>query len=327
MKREEAAIRGVYAVYGNDGFRKAEVTHRICELAAKHGAEEGATRFDSDADLSDVLDEVRTYSLLGGRRLVVVEGADAFISKHRAALERYCAEPVDSGTLVLVCDSLPANTRLHKIIAKAGEVTECKQLRGPAINTWIVQHARSAYGKTIDPRAAGLLRELAGDELGALDGELGKLALFVRDRAGITAEDIEALVGRHREEDIFKVTDAMASGDTAGALTQWERVLATDRAAPARAVGGLAWGIRRLLDLKLKAMSGTPMHILAKQAYTQPNILEHRLARVTVSTLQTQLSELLDADVASKTGLCAADSAIEKFIIKHSAGGSTRRTA
>jgi DNA polymerase III delta subunit len=41
----------------------------------------------SDAELAEVLDEVRTFSLLGGRRIVVVSGADPFVSRHRAALE------------------------------------------------------------------------------------------------------------------------------------------------------------------------------------------------------------------------------------------------
>ena len=120
----------------------------------------------------------------------------------------------------------------------------------------------------------------------------------------------------------------MASGNTAEALARWELVLATDRAAPARAIGGLAWGIRRLLDLKTQADEGVPVYALARQAYTQPEVLERRLQQVTIAGLQQQLCDLLDVDLASKTGLATVPSAVEKFIVQHSAGRSTsRRTA
>ena len=83
-----------------------------------------------------------------------------------------------------------------------------------------------------------MLREHVGDAPGLLDAELGKLAIYVGERVEITAADIAALTGRHREEKVFAVTDAMSSGDTQTALRQWEQVLATDRAAPARAIAG-----------------------------------------------------------------------------------------
>lgn len=322
-------MKNVYALVGPDAFRRREALERICRQAMEAGDGDGPTRFDGDeAALADVLDEVRTFSLLGGRRLVVVEDAGAFITRNREALERYCAAPVDSGTLVLACDSLPSNTRLYRIIAKTGEIIECKAIPRTQIKGWIVQRARQAYGKGLDSQAADMLRELAGDGLDALDGELGKLALFVRQRPQITAADVEALVGRHREEDVFGVIDAMAVGDTAKALAQWERVLSTNRAAPAMAVGGLAWALRRLLEVKLQAESGTPIGVLARQAYAPPDVLERRLRMVSVRGLQKQMSDLLDADLASKTGLCAVDSAIEKFIVTHSTRAArARRTA
>ena len=279
MSSKQEKIESVYAVFGPEPFLKTETVSRICQTAMDSGeAEDGPNRVDgSDTDLATVLDEVRTYSLLGGRRMVVVEDADSLIKKHRAALENYCASPADSGTLILVCNSLAANTRLYKAIAKTGKVIKCEPIKGRDLASWICHRAGEKYGKQMDSRTAWTLRENVGNSLGALDAELSKLALYVADRKQITTADIEALVGHHREEDVFGVTDAMASGDTAKAFAQWERVLATDRAAPMRAVGGLAWGIRKLLDLKAQAEAGASVYSLAKQAYTQPEILKRRL--------------------------------------------------
>lgn len=329
MSRSGTDIFGVYAIFGADEFRKREALEGLCARLAEGGEGFGPTRFSgAEAELADVLDAVRTFSLLGDRQVVIVEEADPFITRYRSNLETYCENPAESGVLILAGNTLAANTRLYKIISRVGEVIKCDPLRGRAIGDWIGEQARSQYGKSIDVRAAGLLRELVGDSLGMLDGELSKLSTFVADRNRITAEDVEALVGNHREETVFAVTDAMAAGNVALALHHWERVLATDRAAPGRAIGGLAWAIRRLLDIKLKAEQGTPLATLARQAFTDPTTLSRRLERVSVADLQRQLCDLLDADLSSKTGLGTVATAVERFIITHcTKAQGQRRTA
>ncbi|NOX57577.1 MAG: DNA polymerase III subunit delta [Planctomycetes bacterium] len=321
MKTNAIEIKSVYAVCGKDSFRKSEAIKGICDALAKHHeSDEPPTRYDgAKCELASVLDDVRTYSLLGGIRIVIVEGADPFITRHRATLEKYCAEPVDSGVLILECTSLASNTRIYKAIAKSGQIIKCDPLKGQAILAWVNQHARTVFDKQLDQQAAWRLRDLVGSSLGALDAELGKLSIFVGSRPTITSKDVDELVGRLREEDIFGITDAIASGDTASALEQWERVLATDRAAPARAVGGLAWGFRKLLDLKLQQESGVPIGVLARQAYTRPDILQRRLGRHDVADLQNKTTALLEADLASKNGLSNAATAVQKFIVSQSA--------
>lgn len=321
MKTNKIENKNVYAVVGNDRFRKRQTIDAICEqLANNGGSDEKPSRYEgAKTELAIVLDDVRTYSLLGGARIVIVEEADTFITRNRANLEKYCAAPVDSGVLIFDCGSLPSNTRLYKAIAKTGQIIKCDPLKGQALQAWMVQHARDAYDKQLDRQAAWRLADLVGQSLGALDAELSKLSIFVGSRPAITPKDVEELVGRLREEDIFGITDAMASGDTAAALTKWEKVLATDRAAPARAVGGLAWGFRKLLDLKLQSESGVPMGSLARQAFTTPDVLQRRLARHNVADLQDKITALLEADVASKNGLSTASSAIQQFIVAQSA--------
>jgi DNA polymerase-3 subunit delta len=320
----------VYAICGPDAFRKREALHAICRAVQPDDHAFGALRCEGDsADLADVLDGVRTMSLLGGRQLVVVLDADGFITAHRAALENYCSSPCENGTLVLVCSSMPANTKLAKIIAKTGEVLKFEALKGQALATWLVARARDAHQSSIDARAASRLIEFVGPELGSLDGELGKLALFAAERGRIATADVEAVVGQNREQTVFAVTDAIASGDVAAALYHWERVLATDRAAPGRAIGGLAWGFRRLLELKLEADGGAPLASLARRAFVDPATLKQRLDRLAIEDLQEQLSDLLEADLASKTGLSTVATAIEQFVIKHclKARGSRKRSA
>jgi DNA polymerase-3 subunit delta len=320
MSKQHSTPYSVYAVVGQDRFLRNEAMAELLRAVHDGGDDAlGPTRMEGDqAELADVLDEVRTLSLLGDRRIVVVDDADGFISANRKLLEEYCSSPVDTGILILICNTLPRNTRLHRIIAENGQVVVCEAPRGRAITSWITRRAQSEYGKSVGIPAAAALREHTGDSPGALDAELAKLTAYVGSRDEITPADVDALVGLHREEKVFAVTDAMSAGDAAKALASWEQVLATDRAAPGRAIAGLAWGVRRLLEARRDLDKGVPVSVLARRTYTDPDVIHRRLSRVTTRQLEDQLSDLAAADHAVKTGLGALGRSVERFIVKHS---------
>lgn len=317
MSAARADIHPVYAVVGPDRFLRNEALQGIVQQLADEL--DTFTHVEGgEALLAEVLDEVRTMSLLGSRRLSAVDDADSFISRHRPALERYCAEPSPSGCLVLLCNSLPRNTRLYKAINSRGGIIHCEPPKGRAVIGWITSRARTTYAKTVGPATAQSLRDHLGNAPGVLDAELAKLAAYVGERQEITPADVDALTGHHREEKVFAVTDAMSSGDTQSALGHWEQVLATDLAAPGRAIAGLAWGVRRLLEARRDWENGTDLPGIARRMYTEPGLLRRRLERVTGQQLQEQLKDLLAADVAVKTGASTLNAAVEKFIVKHS---------
>lgn len=312
----------VCAIIGRDRFlRQSTVQDMLCTLSANDDDVCPSRINGPEAKISDVLDEVRTLSLLGDRRIVVVDDADPFITANREILERYCTNPSPDGMLILLCQSMPKNTRLYKIIAKYGTVTSCDPPKGRAVNAWIVARAEQQYDRRLGSAVAQRLRDHLGDDVGRLDSEIAKLTAYVGDRKTISAADIDALTGMHREEKVFAVTDAISSGDTSMALTRWEQVLSTDRAAPARAIAGLAWGIRRLLQARRDWEAGTPIYALSKRMFTDPDVLEKRLKRLNMGQLEQQLQDLLTADLAIKTGMSTIESVIEKFIVKHSLAG------
>lgn len=322
-KRQQngGSLQPVYAIVGKDRFLRTDALEAIIQRTTAEDADFNVSRFDGDAArLSEVLDDVRTLSLLGGRRVVVVDDADGFITAHRGVLEKYCASPADTGSLVLLCQSMPKNTRLYKAISANGEIVAVEAPRGRGVRAWIVARARKQHGVTMVESAAQRLQDQLGDSPGILDAELAKLATFVGDRKQISLADIDTLTGHHREEKVFAVTDALAVGDTSSALHRWEQVLATDRAAPGRAIAGLAWGIRKLLDARRQWDSGADLATLARSLFTDVATAKRRLGQVSTVQLESQLEDLLAADIAIKTGGSTVDVAVEKFIVKHGSG-------
>jgi len=267
--------------------------------------------------LAEVLDELRTLPFLTNRRVVVVREADGFITRYRGDLEEYLDSPSPPGVLILDCKSLPSNTRLYKRIAGAGEVVDCKPLKPTAIPAWLVEHCRLEYDKRLDPKAANLLCDQIGNDLGLLDAELAKLALYVGDRPAIGPAEVEKLTGRYREEQVWGILSAIAAGNRAKALELWEEVWQTDKAASARAIGGLAYTVRRLLAAKQAQQTGASIDELRKtmMIWRDDDRLNRELNAFTAEQIEWMLTRLLDADVAGKTGAASVRSSIEAFII------------
>src|SRR5450755_3288151 len=107
-----STLSPIYALVGADSFLQLQFLADILQKAGK-----GVQRIDIDgerAELAEVLDEVRCFAMFGGGKVVVVQNADAFITKYREQLEDYVAKPSDSATLVLRVTTLPANQRIYK---------------------------------------------------------------------------------------------------------------------------------------------------------------------------------------------------------------------
>lgn len=304
-------------------FLRSERLHALIHDLLGHDYDPASlTEFDGpSAELADVLDECRTPSLFSGLRAVCVRDADGFVTEYRKELEHYlgafdpeCRKsekeesppPEVSGILVLVCRSWPKTTRLYKMTERIGRNWECKPPWGDRGYTdWIVERAPNTCGCRITRQAATRLFEHIGRELGPLNMELAKLAIYVGSRNEIRTGDIEAVVGISRLEKVFGITDAIADHQPEKALAMWHQVLASDKNASYRAIGGLAWGIRKLAEAK----AGRPTF-----GGSQP--LGRQLHRFSLSEWRQHLIELLKIDVGAKTGLGSVESSVEKWIVQ-----------
>ena len=84
-------LKPVYALVGSDVFLQLQRQTEIVQEAPPD-----AQRMDIDgerAELADVLDELRSFAMFGGHKLVIVRGADDFISRFREQLEKYLSSP------------------------------------------------------------------------------------------------------------------------------------------------------------------------------------------------------------------------------------------
>lgn len=269
------------------------------------------------ANVAGVLDDLATPSFFAARRVVLVREADKFISVARQSLEAYLQHPAANATLVLECRSFPKTTRLYKqVVAVGGEVIECKRLAGRALVGFVIDAARER-GKRISDAAAEELVDRTGPDQGLLDSEVEKLSLYVGDRAQILPEDVGLLVGRSREEKIFAVMDAAGVGDLSAALARWREVLDTDSAAVYRAMGGIAFALRKWISAQHMIAGGAPVRAVAPKVmmWGREAELAQLVRRLPVKRMERLLSRLAELDMECKTGLRSIHTAVEDLLV------------
>jgi DNA polymerase III subunit delta len=255
-------FKPVYVLHGNDEFLRDAHRRRIVqEVLGEADPQLALSTFAADADLADVLDDLRTLPLLAPCRLVAVRDADDFVTAHRQALEDYLDDPSPSGSLLLLVSSWPASTKLAKRVAQIGQAFPCSSPAGEDLAQWLT-HAARKRGKELADDAARLLEQYAGSDLAALDAEVEKLSLYAADRPTITAQDVSLLTAATAGPAAFALVDAIAASNAKMALTVLDKTL-TRRGLEFQVLGQIAWHLRNALKGKSFRQARPPAKLRA----------------------------------------------------------------
>ena len=123
--------------------------------------------------------------------------------------------------LVLLAETVDKRKRLYRYIQENGVILDLSVDPGSSaaakrdqdkIVQELLHSTLAKYNKDIDSQTIPVFLERVGFHPVAVVMEAEKLALYVGDRKVITREDVDAIIGRTREEALFELTEAVTSG-------------------------------------------------------------------------------------------------------------------
>jgi len=310
----------IYVVHGDEDFLHLQVKKSIRRLVLKAEEDEfGLSIHDGEnAEFASIRDELDTLPFLGSTRLVVVEDADSFITRFRSALEKYFAQPSRTGTLVLQVKSWPRNTRLAKQLG-ADATIQCAAPPLYKLAQWCVEWSASQHQKTLTQPAARLLVDLVGAEMGQLDQELLKLAIFVGADPKIDLEDVDKLVGNSRAADIWKIFDAIGLGHGDEAIKIIDRLFDQSQE-PIRILGAFSMQLRRLAQAGRLNQSGLPVPRALERVGVLPyaqRSCEQQLRHLGQRRLNRLYDWLLEVDLGLKgSSQLSPRTLLEQLVVK-----------
>lgn len=248
--------------------------------------------------------------------------------------------------LILTAENVDKRKRLFTYIKKSGLIIDCSVAEGggaaaqrsqKSVLQEMMESTLRDFGKTIDRGAVDLFCERVGFQPVAIVTETEKLALYCGDRDRITLDDLNAMVGRSREDALFELTDHFGKRQLGKTLTTLHHLLENGIHALA-VLATLRNYIRRLLIFRSIQLQSSPPYQKGMNARTfqekyLPGLKEHmewkehlgghpyalfmsfeRAAEHQCSTYKAWLAELVDAEFRLKGSGLAEHLILEELI-------------
>jgi DNA polymerase-3 subunit delta len=209
---KEKIYRPIYFLMGEEPY----FIDRITEQIAAHVLKEEEKTFNQiilygkDTDVPTIINTARRFPMMASHQVVIVREA-----QHLDKIEdliHYAEHPLASTLLVInyKYKKLDKRKKLYKALEKNGILFESKRLYEDKIPPWINAYLNKR-AKRIEPKAAMILTEYLGNDLGKISNELEKLIIVLKaDQDIITAEDIERNVGISKDFNNFELNNALA---------------------------------------------------------------------------------------------------------------------
>lgn len=314
-------------VYGADTFRaRAKVRELVLAFKKKHDpAGLNTSRHDAAKTTPDELRAAfSTPGFLSKRRLVVLDG---FLGVKRTKEELEDAITLLKShapeTVVVLADDLPADKAATNAIVKAfmgrptSEVVSYPFAPLPPrdLRKWLQDEAKRR-AIIIEPQAFELLAA-AGNDLWRQTSNMDKLAAYAAGRP-VLPRDVELLVRRPVEENIFACMDAVAEQNLprAAALIRTERAAGVE---DAFLFSMLVRQFRLILLVHSRTQSTGPASAgaLGKELGLNPFVAGKALAQsrgTTADVLRSRFLKLCAMDQEIKTGRISYGSAVDYFL-------------
>lgn len=299
----------VYLVSGDpyladEALQRIRVEHEIDPY--------GETSLDAAASAAQLMEAVGTGSLLGGRRLVVIQDAQDLKKDQVDPLTRYVESPSPDTILVLIASG---KTKLDAALKKHGHVLTLEVPKGRKLATWLKQRAVERRIK-LDDRGAWALIDSVGNELRGLDGALAQLVAAHGEGASIGAKEVRRSFSRLADERTFAFTDAVGERKLPAAMASLRRLLEQGDE-PLALFGVLVGHLRRLLRARQYASDGPGA---VGDALGMPEWRARNMTKQALSYREEELVRAMrvmaEADVEMKGEFPSPEAALERAVIR-----------
>ena len=305
----------VYLLYGTKDFSIEEEIKKI----SKDIDEMNISKYDLNSDmLSLVLEDAKTISLFGDKKLVIAENANMFTgstSKDSELIEEYLNHINENTILILTVhnDKLDTRKKITKQVKKVGKVLE---FNDDLDMTSLVRRLFKDYN--IDYKTIKLFLDRVGNNPLIIQSEINKIKIYKGNDRNITDEDILNLTVKLIEIDIFKLIDYIVKKDKEKALELYYEMLKMNEE-PIKIIVILANQFRIMYQSKELLKKGYSEKDIAATLKIHPYRVKLAIQNsrsYTSETLLKYLNDLADIDIGIKTGTLNKDLALELFILR-----------
>ncbi|HHV27524.1 MAG TPA: DNA polymerase III subunit delta [Tissierellia bacterium] len=335
----EDKIKPVYLFYGEEDYL---IDYSIKSLKEKYVNEGLETLnyivLDGDnIEMSHIYDACETLPFMSEKKVVIIKNLGIFGSKTKGQgaeyfnqkkdeLKKYISTLEDYICLVFVEKNTNIDKRkgIIKSINKFGRVIEFTKLKGRDLNNWIGK-AFKKYGKIISYNNINYFIQHSSyfdrdinKSLYDLENEIIKLVNFTGDRKEINVKDIDEVMTKSLDTNIFNLLNSIGEKDINNSLKVFHEMCVSNEPIPL-ILYMIIRQLRLILMLKLLKEKGydkrTIMGKLRIGDY-QYKIFSNQSKNFSNAKLEESLNLCLESDENIKTGVMDDKLALEMLIVR-----------
>ncbi|MEO6393560.1 MAG: DNA polymerase III subunit delta [Pyrinomonadaceae bacterium] len=320
----QGELAPVYLLFGPETFLRNQAARAITELTVKNDPlrEFNDVGFSLLTDpLNDALSAAEQMPMMGSRRVVRIEcvkmKGQKLTEEEENAILQYVQRPAESSVVILLMEEMDKRFKFTKTLQEACYAVEFGVLDEKELEKWTRDRFKELE-TSIDASTLHHLLSLTGNNVRSVMAEVDKLATAALPAAVVTAELVDQLVPRSREQDNFELTNKLVANDRTGALRILYRMM-EDGAEPLMVIGLLASNYHKLVITKELMTQGRPVAEVLKVVGWKPESFLTCARRSDAAKLAHSIKLIADADLAIKTSLATPRMQIELLVFELSA--------
>ena len=327
-----------YILYGKDDFSLQQTLEEIKnELGDQEMLAVNTSMLDvQQLSLNQLKDACSTVPFLCSHRLVIVKGllgrfesksgSERRATRSKAKLDsvlkewmelaEYVIQMPSTTVLVLIDGEVKASNRLLKSVSSLAKVKGFAPLSDRDLGEWIQERVKQGGG-TISPGAVKLLVGLVGADLWTMSSEIDKLLAYCSGQV-ITEDSVKQVTSYAREANIFALVDAILEGRRKEAQQLLHRLI-QDGASPSYILAMITRQLRLIVMAKDLGRKLSQSDNRDNMGPTSDYGLEKAVRQAKAYTLERinrAYHQLLEADIAIKTGKYDGDLALDLLVVE-----------
>lgn len=315
-------MSNIYLIYGDESYLINKELEKI--VANSNVISDNIIKYNLDeVDVSLALDEASTISMFDSKKLIICEGCTFLTGENKKeinhdieSLIKYINNPFDDVYLVFIVqrEKLDDRKKIVKELKKLSTVIECKRIENHNLNSYIETYFNKS-GYYISRDSVIFMINKAGENLSNLINEADKLMIYKDTDKNISKEDIDKVVCKSIEDDIFKLTNAIMNKDKKNIVSIYKDLLLNGEE-PIKLIILIANQLRLILQVKLMIRNGYKESEMASVIGEHPYRVKLAISSVfTIEELKKYLLELHDLDFNIKTGKIDKNFGLEMFLL------------
>lgn len=312
-------FRQAYLLYGEESYLISQYRDKLKEALLDGADAMNLNRYTGkDINIGQIIDMAETLPFFAPRRVIVMENTLLF-KGGGDALAEYLAKPAETTFFIFTETEIDKRNRLYKAVDKSGRAVEFGRQQEDILKRWVLGILKREQ-KQITASTLQLFLECTGNDMQNIYQELEKLLAYCAGREAITEADVDRICTKQVSSQIFRMTDAIASGNRNLAMKYYYDMTEMQES-PIYILTMVTRHFNLMMQAKDLILKGADKQVLVskmKIAPFQADLYIRQSRSFSLEYLKAALRDCAETDYRIKSGLTDMKMGVEMLLVRYS---------